>query len=151
MRRSKKVKEIRSKRSKGKYKRIGAFFIVLGLLMILICLTLLPLYLLGWAFKEPLFISPVNMTADSSNSFDLSQVLKDELQNSKIDYSELSYQNGVYKIILKNGSVVYFSPNKNIKEQIASLQLIVANLTIEGKSFSSLDFRYDKPIIKLNN
>lgn len=42
---------------------------------------------------------------------------------------------------------VILSLQKNITLQIASLQLTIAHLTIEGKRFHRLDFRFDKPII----
>lgn len=45
-----------------------------------------------------------------------------------------------------NGEVI-LSLEKDIATQIASLQLTIANLTIEGKRFSRLDFRFDKPVI----
>lgn len=49
-----------------------------------------------------------------------------------------------------NKSVVIFTTEKDIDGQINSLDKIIRQFKIEGKSFSLLDLRFDKPIIKLN-
>ena len=42
---------------------------------------------------------------------------------------------------------VIVSLQKDLTLQIASLQLTIAHLTIEGKQFKQLDFRFDKPVL----
>lgn len=42
---------------------------------------------------------------------------------------------------------VIVSLEKDLPTQIASLQLTIAHLTIEGKQFKQLDFRFDKPVL----
>ena len=42
---------------------------------------------------------------------------------------------------------VIVSLQKDLPTQIASLQLTIAHLTIEGKQFKQLDFRFDKPVL----
>ena len=42
---------------------------------------------------------------------------------------------------------VIIDPDKDINQQLSSLQLILSQLKIEGKLFKRLDFRYQKPII----
>lgn len=46
-----------------------------------------------------------------------------------------------------NNKQIYISTTKNIPQEIASLQLIIRQLTMEGKEFHRLDFRYDRPVI----
>jgi len=48
---------------------------------------------------------------------------------------------------MQNNAQVFLSTQKDLSQEIASLQLTIAHLTIEGKSFSRLDFRFDRPII----
>jgi len=42
---------------------------------------------------------------------------------------------------------VIISTKKSLTEQMSSLQLTIHQLTMEGKDFSGLDFRYDRPVI----
>ncbi len=43
--------------------------------------------------------------------------------------------------------IITLSLRKNIEQEIASLQLTIKQLTMEGKEFHRLDFRYDRPVI----
>ncbi|MFH1827477.1 MAG: FtsQ-type POTRA domain-containing protein [bacterium] len=49
-----------------------------------------------------------------------------------------------------NKSVVIFTTEKDIDGQINNLDKIIRQFKVEGKSFSLLDLRFDKPILKLN-
>ncbi len=46
-----------------------------------------------------------------------------------------------------DGKKILLSAHKNIEEETASLQLTLKALTMEGKEFHGLDFRYDRPVI----
>lgn len=46
-----------------------------------------------------------------------------------------------------DGKTIIISLNKDIEQQVSSLQLTIRELTMEGKEFHRLDFRYDKPVI----
>lgn len=48
---------------------------------------------------------------------------------------------------LRSGGTIIFSTGKDIAVQVDSLQIILTRLTIEGKKFQSIDFRYDKPVV----
>ncbi len=154
MARSKKVKAIQSKRAKGRYKKIGKFFLYLGSFCIIISGILYPLYVFGVIFKEPPYTSPIpfgGSIASGSDVFNPLQALKSSLQKSGVRYKSITYTGGEYVTILSTGQEVDFAANKNIVDQIASLQLITTRLTIEGKRFSRLDFRYDKPVMEVEN
>lgn len=70
------------------------------------------------------------------------------LKSRNISYSKIEQNNDLsYKISLKDNGDVYISYKKDLGVQIDSLQLIVSRLTIEGKRFKSLDFRFDKPVV----
>lgn len=72
------------------------------------------------------------------------KILKDNniLVSRVLVLSDLSYE----VTVLNNGQVK-LSSKKDINRQIASLQRILRELTIEGKSFKSIDFRFEEPII----
>ncbi len=101
---------------------------------------------------RPLFISPlpnnykISLTRDKDDGVEL---IKDGLKKKNIEFVDVVDNSNYYEISLKDKSVVIFSKEKDIKGQIASLQFILARLTMEGKLFVSLDLRYDKPVIKL--
>lgn len=47
-------------------------------------------------------------------------------------------------------STVIFTTEKKINSQLNNLDKIIRKFKVEGKSFSLLDLRFDKPILKLN-
>lgn len=73
--------------------------------------------------------------------------IEEELQFAGIKFEKVS-QNSDSSITtnLHNGAVVIFSSKKNFSGQIASLQLMLSRLTIEGKKLKQLDFRYANPV-----
>ena len=74
--------------------------------------------------------------------------LNKSLVDENISFSKVEQNNDLsYKVYLKDNGVVFLSQKKDLSMQIDSLQLIVNRLTIEGKRFKSLDFRFDKPVI----
>lgn len=56
-------------------------------------------------------------------------------------------KDGTVHLEIDSGGEVILSLNKDILTQISSLQLTIAHLTIEGRRFKNLDFRFDKPVI----
>jgi competence protein ComGC len=93
--------------------------------------------------KKELFINPLGKSASNRNS-----QVSDMLQKSNIAFSSIEKRgDSSYVISLKDGGKVVITENKNVQSQISSLQLILSRLTIEGKRFKNLDFRYDKPVV----
>jgi hypothetical protein len=72
------------------------------------------------------------------------------LQANHISFGKITAQDSTTFVVVipENGEVI-ISSQKDITGQVASLQLILARLTMEGKHFSRLDFRYAKPVIVL--
>lgn len=93
------------------------------------------------ALKMPLFISPMAKT-----NIDLGLVEK-ILKDKKISFSKVSLLDYSYLVDISNNGGVRLSQSKDIDKQISSLQRILRELTIEGKQFKSIDFRFAEPII----
>lgn len=92
--------------------------------------------------KEPV-IKPV-WYKNQKKLADIEKILKEK----NIKYLKIEQNNDLsFNINLKDEGIVFISEKKDLEEQIDSLQLILSRLTIEGKRFRSLDFRYDKPVI----
>ncbi len=99
--------------------------------------------------KQNIVLSPLGVThknVASTNS--LKSQIEELLNKNDLQYESVNIQNdSSVLVIMQNNSQVVLSSQKNLSEEIASLQVTIAHLTIEGKSFSRLDFRFDRPII----
>jgi hypothetical protein len=91
--------------------------------------------------RRPLYISPVGKINIDKTSVE--KILKE----SGIPFSSVILSGNIYLINIQNNGQVKLSWNKNIHEQTTSLQRILRELTIEGKPFRSIDFRFSEPII----
>lgn len=126
---------------------LNKLYIILGVLIILFIIMGL------WSMKKPLYISPFPLSGASflkiisSNS--TKQTIESLLKSHAIVYSSINEDQNKYIVYLQNGEKVLFDAQKPIDTQISSLQLLLSRLTIEGKHFETLDFRYNKPVIVL--
>ena len=89
-----------------------------------------------------MFISP--MGENNVGTYKVEKILKD---NSILFLQVLALSDSSYLISILNNGQVRFSSQKDINRQTASLQRILRELTIEGKQFKSIDFRFEEPII----
>lgn len=131
----------RIKRNKYGKKRglaiLAIFALFLSILSILV-------YSNFWANK-PLFISPVAL-----NSLNPIPKFEKLLLDYGIEFSSISLNfDSSYLVKLKDDGKVILSLEKDIRKQIASLQLMLKQLTIEGRKFNLIDFRFDKPIVQI--
>lgn len=121
-----------------------AFVFLITLCFLLLCYFFLSL-------KKRIVISPISIIKNASKGY-----LNTTAQSSLLE--ELGKQNIVVKetisasdsstmVIIDGGEEVVFSQNKELLKQIASLQLIMRQLTIEGRRFKRIDFRFDNPVI----
>ncbi len=123
------------------FKQTRIFFISLVGMFILLGIVYLT-FSFFFSQKE-LFISPLALQKNTNRS-----EINDLLQESGIAFTSVESANdSSYLVNLKDGGQVIITQNKNVQNQISSLQLILSRLTIEGKRFKSLDFRYDKPVV----
>jgi|SRR3989344_594294 len=116
-------------------KKIGIYVFLFGLLAILGFLIYLNILL-----KSSRFISPLGNSADFVK---VEKILKEK----NILFSSVVLLGSSYIVNIANNGQVRLSSQKNIGQQIASLQRILRALTIEGKSFKNIDFRFKEPII----
>jgi hypothetical protein len=92
-------------------------------------------------FRSPLYVSPIGR-ADNDKTL-VEKLLKD----NKILFSAVAQQGNYYLVSIQNNGQVKLAQNKDLASQIASLQRILRELTIEGKPFKGIDFRFSEPII----
>ena len=129
------------------------FFLCLISLGIIIVVSGVAYYLVTVKFKQPLYISPLPLmhvvqSSQSDQSDKKFPELQKELKKSRIEYTNVSKEKDLsYIVTLQNGSNVLFSSQKDISVQITSLQYILSHLTMEGRQFSRLDLRFEKPVI----
>ncbi len=130
----------RKNRKSRKYlKYVGTLLVLLGTTLILYTVFVLANF---YVFKKPV-LSPSPKNFKSQN-----QDIRNLLAKEKVKFSEISTAtDSSYLIHLDGGGTAIISPKKNIEEQVRSLQIVLSRLTIEGKRFKSLDFRFDKPVV----
>jgi len=103
-------------------------------------------------FNKSAFVSPIAfsikekigvLSGGSSN-----KELENLLSQKNIAFSSISVlSDSSYLVKLSTGEEIIFSGTKAMPPQVSSLQLILSRLTIEGKRFVRLDFRFDKPVV----
>ncbi len=71
------------------------------------------------------------------------------LRLKKIEYASIVKYDNSYTIKLSDSEDVILSSQKDLAEQISSLQYILFRLTMEGKQFARLDLRFEKPVVVL--
>ena len=133
------VKTVTKKQKKeASKKRTGTFLIFIGLVLIVVSL-----FYTAFFEKVPKPISPLSKNQTSVNS-----IIEKTLKSKNIPFISIETSKDLSLIIkLSKDSEVVIDPNKDIDQQLSSLQLILSQLKIEGKLFKRLDFRYQKPII----
>lgn len=127
---------INPRRQKYFKRKFAASILLLGILMSSV--FFLKTFL---ALRKPLFISPIGKASRGLGLVE--KILKDK----NISFSKVSLSDYSYLVDISNNGQVRFSQNKDIDKQISSLQRILRELTIEGKRFKSIDFRFAEPII----
>lgn len=91
--------------------------------------------------KGPLFISPIGKASVDEAS------VKRILKSNNISFSSVVFSENSYMINIPNNGQVRLSKDKDIGKQISSLQRILNQLTIEGKLFKNIDFRFSEPMV----
>lgn len=128
-----------NRKNKKYFKYVGIVFLILGISLILTSTFILfSPYVLSIKLVSPL-PSAVKVKSEDLNGM---------LSKAKIDFSSVKVStNSSYMVNLKDGGNVIFSKNKDLQQQVRSLQIILSRLTIDGKRLRSLDFRFDKPVV----
>lgn len=132
------------KKRKLKNKLFAEVKIFLFSLIVLFILFSAGFVLLNFVIPKGELLSPLAKQLENRRH----NQLEGDLAQNNINFDSVEVaSDSSYLINLKDGGQVIISPSKNIQNQISSLQLIMSRLTIEGKRFKVLDFRYDKPVI----
>lgn len=105
-------------------------------------------------FPSKPYISPLSKIAIETFALDMnSKGVVEEKVKSLLSQKNIPYNSVVFKdqseiaIILKNEEEIWLSQSKTLEEQISSLQFMLSRLTIEGKSFTKIDLRFERPVI----
>lgn len=142
---------INQRRFRKKGSIFGTLFRVLvftGLFLLVIAGAYL--YHVVSGFTQAHYISPL------SHKFSLQNHDKNEksieeidkfLRKNHLEFTEISASNSAYHIIMKDGGYVILSSQKDLRAQLSSLQFILSRLTMEGKLFTRLDLRFEKPVL----
>lgn len=99
---------------------------------------------------KPVILSPLArgvLSLTTTRSDPKVDLLKSLLTNSHIGYTSVNATRDGYVVQLDSKTKVILASQKDLKNQIASLQFILTRLTMESKPFSQLDLRFDKPVI----
>lgn len=123
--------------------RLKKMLFVLSFVMLLL-LTPSFLYIFYY-YGGYYYINPLALNNSSKNR------LEDILKKNKIEFVNIVINPDKSESVdLKIGGQVIFSTNKDLDGQVASLQLMLSRLTIEGKKLKTLDFRYSSPVVTFN-
>lgn len=104
----------------------------------------------GWQYVGgPKITSPLGQirTDGGINPDGAVYTVKSFCEDKKIPCSTVVENNDAITITLDNAAVILLSPQKDLPKQLASLQVTLSQLTIEGKQFKKLDFRFEKPFV----
>ena len=138
------IKRIRKRKLRKVY---GYLFISSGLFCLVLALCMSVFYI---THPKARLISPLSAvntmvfgTSDNQFIMQVQQLCQtynlacNNFTSSNDD--TISFEVEDHKIVL--------STKKSISQEMASLQLTIRQLTMEGKEFRGLDFRYDRPVI----
>lgn len=107
----------------------------------------------SYFFQTKPYISPLPSVLSKNKSKITNEFIEQELRQlfleNHIQFSSIIFEHSSIRIILPKGEVVIFAKSKSLREQTSSLQLILSRLTIEGKRFTKIDFRFDRPVISM--
>ena len=129
---------LQKRKSRIFIKKIFLYFAFCLVFLGLLIVFLSPIF---WN-KKQVFINPLSGINPSPTS-----ALENLLYNSHIQYDSISQEKNFSVVSLRDNGQIIFSYEKNLNDQISSLQAILKQLTIEGKRFKNLDFRFDKPVV----
>jgi len=122
-------------------KRVLYIFISSFLFLLVLSIGFYPI-----GFEKKAIVTPIVKSA-KTGELDLSKLLLD----NNIEFMSIDLVSDYFDVKLKDSGTVYISLKKDIVIQISSLQAVLKQLTIDGKRFNLIDFRFNKPVIKYTN
>lgn len=101
-----------------------------------------------WAYTRSKFHIVTPLAVVQKNNIDTIEKVQNLCEENHINCTNIQKNNdSTITIILDPDQQVVISMQKDLSMQIASLQLTIAHLTIEGKRFHRIDFRFENPVI----
>src|SRR3989344_8750702 len=130
--------------------------IEIGLVVIVIAGTIVWLLLASHFSFARLFASLGNsikpkVTSNSAtrNLSDVEELKKLLSERKLVDINSVEKTNeGSFQVKSKSGEIFIFSHEKNLEEQVSTLQTLLAKAKIEGKSLKKADFRFSKIVVE---
>ncbi len=145
-----KKKPVKNRKIESRNKRLFFFSCSLGVLVIVtsFCGSVY-LFLHKSPYISPMSMLKVNLASNKTPSvIDVQSEIENLLNQNKINYDSINkVDDATYIITIDGDEKVVIDPQTDLSMQIASLQLITSRLTMEGKRFSRLDLRDEKPVI----
>lgn len=134
-----------SRRQKINKKTLHIF---LGIFVVL--LIIVGVYLWKKENPEVYFSLPFSKKiADPTLRNDLYTELVNQLAVNDIKVSYVNFiDNSSIEASLSSGITVLFSTNKDVKQEVASLQLILSRFRIEGRKVNKIDLRFKNAFIE---
>ena len=133
---------------RSRRKRVGK---ILGIL----CLSI-GIFSVGFLLllrKSDVLIRPIpegSLSQVLGDNDDSIKKIEKSLKEEKVVYKDVKkIGSSGYEVTLVSGEKVLLSDTKDLRSQLSSLQVIISRLTMEGKRFSKLDLRFDRPAIVL--
>lgn len=143
-----------SPRVQKKQKRFKKYLTISGIILLVTLITGSAVYFSGVLDKYTVShtISPIPTLSGKGilGAFSKTPVqeIESALQKAGVTYEGVySASQSAYIVKQKEGQEIILTSSKDIKMQVATLQLILSKLTIEGKTLSRVDLRFDKPIV----
>lgn len=93
------------------------------------------------------FASVLASATQQPNTYALQKAVEDQLQKHSLAFSSISINENTITIHLSEEIDVLIAANKDIGQQIDSLQVTLDNLTIEDKRISRVDMRFERPVV----
>ncbi len=146
-------------KSKNKFNKRRSRFFIRKLIIYIISFFGIFLFCLGLLFlftrQQKLLLNPVKFAVTQIQNA-VNYINTDVAVNqtkSLLDKHNIAYksvtvnkQNDIVVELDSSGEAI-LSPGKDLPTQIASLQVTIAHLTIIGKRFVRLDFRFERPVV----
>lgn len=133
----KSIKRIQKRRTRALIQRV----ILTGFLSLLAIISAFFL-----AHKESV-LSPQPVLSMSTVS-DPQGLIQHALEKQRLTPKSIVRKDGAIIVTLEENQEIIMAENGDIERELASLQLITRQLTMEGKRFVRVDLRFDKPVIR---
>lgn len=131
-------------------RKIKAKLHLLFVLLILFFTTLaacLVVFSLFTFFSERI-ISPLTQKGADMESASAAVLVQSLCRDAKLACQEIIPLPGdAVEVTLDSGTIAFLSTKKDLKKQLASLQQVVAQLTIKGKQLKKIDFRFNSVVV----